>query len=1159
MDYRIGLVAGLLSYMLMAWLAATLFGLTGVDLWIVRGLLALVGITGAGIFYWYLGQRKNKQRIAGGMPGEAGGGNEADLLVRDAEARLATSDVAKGARIANLPAIFVLGPASSAKTNTVIHSGLEPELLSGQVYQDNAVAPTRGANLWFARQHILIEAGGTLTADAGRWMSLVRRAAPGKLSSALGGGQNAPRAAVVCFDLEEFMKPGGADAAAAHARSLHARLGEISELLGISFPVYVMFTKADRVPFFLDYVRNLTNEEAGQVFGATLPILNDAAGVYAEQATRRLSAAFDNLFYSLCDKRVEFLSREHAADKLPGTYEFPREFRKLRTALVQFLVDLSKPSQLRAAPFLRGFYFSGVRPVVVNEVVQPAVPAPPVQQPGFKAASSATGVFKAPAQPAAAAPRPPQVTGSRRVPQWLFLTHFWNDIILSDRAAVDTSAASVKPNGLRRALLATAAGLCLLYSLALVISYARNRGLESRVADAAAGAETLAPAGQELPSAGALKRLEALRQELVTLTAYERDGAPLSMRWGLYTGSELYPEAYRLYFGRFHSLLFGNVQASMLDSLRRLPASPTPADAYGPPYNALKAYLITTSEWKRSTRAFLSPYLSGRWSEGRNVDGERLQLAQKQFDFYSDELAVKNPFSTDNEGQTVEHARAYLKQFNADERIYQALVEEASKRVPAINYNKLFPNEAVSDGREVRGAFTKDGYAFMQAAFRKPDQMFGGEDWVLGPQSFAGLDRAQLEQKLRGFYTRDFIQAWREFLRNASVARYASLSDAAKKLSLMSSGQSPLLALVCLAAQNTAIDAPEVKTAFQAVQQAVPPGCQSQYVGGPNQNYMGSLLRLQNSVQQVAGSSAGPNDPAAGMTIAQANEALLATGQMAQTFGVDKEGNVPATVQKLLEDPITQVQRLLKGMGPAELRAKGQALCGQFNQLMAKYPFNLKSATQASIDDVNRFFRPGDGALWQFYSQSLQPLLEKMGAQYTPKAGGTMTVTPQFLAFFNRAAAFAEAAYPNGAQQPRIYYTLKSDLSGTNQSIALTLDGQTLSNGGGKSAAMKFAWPGNPPGANLQVKFGGEAFNWPRYDGVWAAFEFFGDSEERTAPAGSVYRLEWTLRTGQSQRVVTTGSGQPVSVRFDLDMMGAPPIFRKGYFSGWACVADVAR
>jgi hypothetical protein len=62
-------------------------------------------------------------------------------------------------------------------------------------------------------------------------------------------------------------------------------------------------------------------------------------------------------------------ARERRADKLGAAiYELPREFRKLRNAAVRLLVDLGRPSQLRVNPFLRGFYFSGVRPVVVNGI-----------------------------------------------------------------------------------------------------------------------------------------------------------------------------------------------------------------------------------------------------------------------------------------------------------------------------------------------------------------------------------------------------------------------------------------------------------------------------------------------------------------------------------------------------------------------------------------------------------------------------------------------------------------------------------------------------------------------------------------------------------------------------------------------------------------------
>jgi type VI secretion system protein ImpL len=1145
MNFSLAIVGSLAAYFAFVWLATALLKLTGIDLWFVRGLLWMVGLSGGGLFLWWR-KRRRKTTAEPGADAGAGGGDEIDLLIRDAEARLAGSNLGK---LANLPVFLVLGPPGAAKTNTVLHSGLEPELLAGQIYQDNAVLPTRSANLWFARGNVVVEAGGKLVGDPARWQRLIKKLEPRRLTTALGKGETAPRAAVVCFDVEDFLRSGAADNLAIGVRQLHARLGEISQVLGISLPVYVLFTKADRMPFFLDYVRNLSADESTQVVGATLPVEPaQATGVWAERAIQRLSAAFDDLFYSLSDKRLDFLAREHAGEKLPGIYEFPREFRKLRTSLAQFLVDLSKPSQLRAAPFLRGFYFSGVRPVVVADVSRPA--APQAAEPGsFAHRAGATGLFHS-AQPRPVEAPQPQVIGSRRVPQWVFLSHFWNDILLADRA-VASSGASVGTNRLRRVLLATAAGLCLLYSLALVVSYVRNSRLEGRVLDASRALSAVPPAGQELPSLDSLKRLEALRAELATLAGYERDGAPFSLRWGLYTGSELYPEAYRLYFGRLHSLLFGWTQASMLDSLRRLPAAPAPTDEYGPPYNTLKAYLITTSEWRRSTRAFLSPYLLKRWSENRGVDPERMQLTQRQFDFYSDELRLKNPYSDQNEAPSIERARAYLKQFNADARIYQSLLDEVSRRTPSINFNRLFPNPAVSDSREVRGAFTKDGWKFMEAAFRKPEQLFGGEDWVLGPQSYANLDRAQLEQRLRAFYYRDFIQEWREFIKAGAVSRYASFADAASKLDLISSNSSPLLALFCLVSQHTAVDAPEIRAAFQAPQQVVPPACLTQYIQAPNQPYMQALVQLGGPLKQVAASASPATDPAAAQTRQQAQQALLVTAQVAMGFAIDKDGSVDRVTRKLMEDPITQVDRLLSGFGLGELRDKGRALCGQFHALMAKYPFNLRSQVQATLDDVNAFFRPTDGALPKFVSQSLQPLVEKQGSQYVSKSGGAMTITPGFLAFLNRGMAFSDAAYAGGAQQPRLNYTLKSDLTNVNQNITLTLDGQTLTNSTGKVVSKPFVWPGNPSGTTMQVKFGGEPFNWPRFDGLWGTFEFFGDAEERGG------QLEWTLKTGQSQRQVTTAGGQPVLVRFGLEM--SPPVFRKGYFSGWACTADVAR
>jgi len=147
-----------------------------------------------------------------------------------------------------------------------LYSGLDPELLAGQVYQDNAVAPTRAANIFVARGTVFVEAGGALMANPQSWTALVKKLQPSRLKS-MGASGQAPRGVLLCFDLETFTRAGATEAIANATRYLQARLGEISEILGISYPVYVLFTRADRIPFFAEFVRNLNPEEAGQVVG----------------------------------------------------------------------------------------------------------------------------------------------------------------------------------------------------------------------------------------------------------------------------------------------------------------------------------------------------------------------------------------------------------------------------------------------------------------------------------------------------------------------------------------------------------------------------------------------------------------------------------------------------------------------------------------------------------------------------------------------------------------------------------------------------------------------------------------------------------------------------------------------------------------------------
>jgi type VI secretion system protein ImpL len=915
----------------------------------------------------------------------------------------------------------------------------------------------------------------------------------------------------------------------------------------------------DRLPFFTEFVRNLTKEESQQVLGVTIPMRDmRAGGSYGDEQTSRLTADFERLFHSLADARPEFLGRETDITKQPAAYEFPREFRKIRPAMVQFLVDLCQPSELAVGPFLRGFYFTGVRPIVINEAA-PFTSAPK-SEPGYGLAPGATGVFKAgelPEAPRGAAP----VAASRKVPQWLFLSHLFNNVLLADTAAMGASGSSVKTGTARRALFLAAAVVCLLLSIAFTVSFFKNRALETEARDAAIGISSTESSGQNLASLDALRKLEALRQSLETLVKYHRDGEPWSYRWGLYTGDDLYPEVRRIYFDRFRQLLFQQTQGAILANLRSLPLTQGPD--YTPTYDALKAYLITTSNHDKSTKLFLSPVLTKWWAGNRSPDADRLALAQKQFDFYSTELKEENPFSKESDTLAVERARRYLKGFAGVERVYAFMLAEAGKSNPPIDYNRQFPgaSQVVTQPHVVPGAFSKGGYTFMKDAIANADRYFNGEQWVLGdPVAGGNIDRAALPGNLRDRYHSDFAKQWRTYIKSAAVVRYGGLKDATEKLTQLSGGQSPLLELFSLASTNTAVDDPNVAKIFNSVQSVVAPGSTDRFIGPPNQSYMSALVTILTSLEAIPPGDI--TDAAAGPTLNNAAQARVVTRQMAQAFLNDGEGHIETNVQKLLEDPITYLDAMLKSVDVVALNGAGRSLCGDFRPILSKYPFKPDATSEATVADVNKLFHKPDGLLWAFFDQKLQKVLVRQGAQYVPNPTSKVTVNPEFLRFFNNAAAFGETIYVDGGADPHFSYSLKPETTEGVEMLTLRLDGQPplVYKAGTPAAFRKFTWQGSGTHeALLSVRFGTQDLGLANGEGLWAAFHLFQLADTQSTASGGVQVLDWVAKTGRAGQPILLGSGKPLTVRVALDLGTAPPLFQRGYLSRMTCVADVAR
>ena len=1146
---KVCLVTGvvLALYAIVVWFLGSALGHTANDRWILRGSLWVLGLIAGTTTAVLLLKRPAPAPKAG-----ADEAAEIDAAFTSLRSKLSASALGGRAKIGRMPLVLLLGHEGSAKTTTVIKSGLDPELLAGEVFRGDAVTPTRSLNAWISQGTIFVEAGGRLSSDDGRWGRLIQHLLPDRLRAALSSGTQAPRLAVVCLSCDDLLRPDAADKVPAVGRGLRARLAEVAQRLGIRLPVYVMFTKADRIPHFPDYVRNFTREEVRDVLGATIPLGRVAAGSYSEKAYKELEAELQRIFTSLAAKRLKFLPRENQTDIAAGAYEFPRELRKIIPVAAQFLVELCRPSQLEVSPFLRGFYFVGVRPIVAGEPAREAVA--PASMMGEQVPIGATSVFR-PGQFQIPSPNLPSVqapsSSGRRVPQWVFLERLFPEVILVDRIAMGMTRGGRRVDLLRRVGLAALISIAAVAILGFWISFAGNRRLQNSASEAMRGASGLPLTRGAPPSISDLRRLESLGAQMDTVAGYERNGPPLHLKWGLYAGSSIFPALRRSYFEAFERLLFATTRDSMVAELAALPEAPDSASDYGATYNTLKAYLITTMHPEKSTEAFLGQVLMAHWSPGRTADPTRSDLARRQFDRYARELAIDNPYRIQLADAAAARARSFLKKSTGTELIYRSMLASAGAGAPPVQFERSYPAASglIRDPYVVPGAYTKAGWQAMEGAFKNVERYFKGEDWVVGPGAPVPTDRDKVGAEIKRLYTADYIAQWRSFLAAASVVRFAGVPDAARKLQTLSSNQSPLLALFAVVSRNTAVDTVAVGPAFQPVHTVTPPGDTAKYIGPGNEGYVNAVVALQASLEQIAKAPPDQGDAAVSQAESDASQAKLATRQLANKFQLDREGRVHVIVQKLMEDPIVYAEGLLQSVGPVALNGKGRAFCAPFQQLLAEYPFNSSSTLTASLDDVSALLQPGTGALYTFVDGQMSNYIVRQGPKFIEKPGSLVRISPAFIDFLNRAAEFSTSLYRGEGASPSLKFSMRAILSDAVPGLTVTIDGRPARFTRTSAASKLITWTGSEAGeATLSGVVGNRETQLLTFPGTWAIFKLF--NRARWLQGDGFYRLEWNA--GES-------AGAPVRAMFEVYLGTLKPILQPNFFAGVSCSGRITR
>ncbi|HEV2864861.1 MAG TPA: type VI secretion system membrane subunit TssM [Pyrinomonadaceae bacterium] len=1049
-----------------------------------------------------------------------------------------------------LPWFVVAGPPASGKTSLLLSSGLNFQTLPSQRHAEHrTVRPTRGCDWRVTDAAVFLDTSGRYQiegASGDEWAALAETLKRYRGRRALDGF-------IIAVSAEWAARAGEAEIEQ-QAKVLRAHLDDMMRRTGVRFPVYLIWTHADAVEGFREFFGRLSRAERGaEVWGATFPLEQALEG----NTTGLLDVEFDSLLAALGQQRLARLNpTESPADQL-AVFNFPARFGVARDALAHFTSTLFLRNPFSELPLLRGFYFT---------------------------ANVADGGGGGPAAPGGAGATRPAVA-TRTIGEGFFAERLFKEVLLRDK---DLAAALQPPPRrryhLRLALAIALAVLCAGLSAAFYVSYAGNRRLLAEARARAARVEERARlnlnrelgAQQPLEARLDIEAVEALRETVAALDENEREGPPLGLRFGLYAGGDVNPQARAAYFEAVTERYFKPALAGLEKDLRAFAANspnasadgaaPSEEENLGRHYDLLKAYLMLTSEPARVEPTFLAAQLDPYWRAASPPDMEF--VSRQQLDFYARQANRPAAPRAKADDKLVAQARARLAAYPAVNRFYKRVTTEINARTPPVTLASALGGRGggvLSGSYTVPGSYTVEGFRqHVSPAFASASEELSRDDWVMGAAQ--GGDAAADMGKLWGLYFRDYTDHWRRFLRGAQVGNFRSKDDAVRALAALTATDSPMELAVEAVARNTDLSAPQaggffawLKSFFSRnraydtggnseVEREFRPLIEFASAAGNKDAAAASQYRaaLQQVLEPLANSS--PDQ------LSQTGRALL-TGT--DDIGLQRSEQVIARLldnfdtaagrdaAALLKQPLGNLRAMLYGGGYEEIvKEWREQIYPVAQRLEAGYPFTGSGAS--SVADLARYLNPVDGQFTTFFNTRLASSFDDAQGRLKLKESNAFKFSEEFITYLNNARRLRDALFPNGGKQPEVNYDVTLQPV-RDADVLLEIDGTRVESRGSSPASAKFVFParaGGSSGVRIVVNSGGQSQE-RTFTGEWGLFKLLEAGGAGAPSADNSY----TLRVGVG----------PASVGAALRPSSAVSPFDRALFTNLKAPSDVAQ
>ncbi|MBS1214184.1 MAG: type secretion protein IcmF, partial [Proteobacteria bacterium] len=294
-------------------------------------------------------------------PAEEASEEEVETLRRNFEEALAVLRQSRGKGGATpqflyeLPWYVIIGAPGSGKTTALVNSGLRFPL-SEKLGKNSikGISGTRNCDWWFTDDAVLLDTAGRYTTqdshqavDAAAWQGFLQLVKKYRPRRPLNG-------VLVTMSLADLLQQTEEERAL-HARALRRRIQELYETMGVRFPVYLLFTKADLVAGFTDFFADLTHEDRAQVWGETFPA--EVPGQPTD-FVQRFGDAYRELLQRLNRRSLKRIQEERDVQRRGLILEYPQQMALLESPIQTFLDAVFVGNRYEERFLLRGVYFT---------------------------------------------------------------------------------------------------------------------------------------------------------------------------------------------------------------------------------------------------------------------------------------------------------------------------------------------------------------------------------------------------------------------------------------------------------------------------------------------------------------------------------------------------------------------------------------------------------------------------------------------------------------------------------------------------------------------------------------------------------------------------------------------------------------------------------